>query len=137
MSSTVFNQVTPATTASFTTAQGISAAAVVPANTLQIGSTLRVRASGVYSSTGTPTYTPSVFVDGAAAWAAAAFTTGSGVSNQVWVLEVDIVITNTAGGFAYGKATFQASASTVTVEPVPTSAGATAVALIPNGQHVI
>lgn len=64
------------------------------------GQGIRVVARGILSSTGTPTYTFSVRLGTAGStssaiiFGSAALTTGSGVSNQIFQLEGDFVVTN-------------------------------------------
>lgn len=71
----------------------------------QVGKALRITARGILSSTGTPTYTFTTRLGGAAAitgpivLGSAALTTGSGVTNQMWEFEGDIILrTNNAAG---------------------------------------
>lgn len=64
------------------------------------GQGIRIVARGIVSSTGTPTYTFSIRLGTAGSTSAAivlgtaALTTGSGVSNQIWQMEGDFVVTN-------------------------------------------
>lgn len=64
------------------------------------GQGIRIVARGIVSSTGTPTYTFSIRLGAAGSTSAAivlgtaALTTGSGVSNQIWQMEGDVVLTN-------------------------------------------
>lgn len=68
-------------------------------NKSQIGRGLRIVARGILSSTGTPTFTPTIRLGAAGststaiALGTAALTTGSGVSNQFWELEGDVILT--------------------------------------------
>lgn len=63
-----------------------------------IGKTVRVIARGILSSTGTPTYTFSLRLGAAGSTTAAivlgsaALTTGSGVTNQLWEFEGDVIM---------------------------------------------
>lgn len=65
----------------------------------QVGRGLRIKAAGILSSTGTPTYTFTVRLGAAGSTSTAivlgspAMTTGSGVTNQYWQFEGDIVLT--------------------------------------------
>lgn len=64
------------------------------------GQGIRIVARGILSSTGTPTYTFSVRLGSAGSTSAAialgtaAITTGSGVTNQIFQMEGDFVVTN-------------------------------------------
>ena len=68
-------------------------------NNNQPGRALRIVARGILSSTGTPTYTFTIRsgapgnTSSAILLGSAALTTGSGVSNQYWELEGDVVLT--------------------------------------------
>lgn len=68
-----------------------------PASPLQPGRGVTIIARGILSSTGTPTYTWSVRLGAAAntttaqVGATAALTTNSGVTNQFWEMELDIL----------------------------------------------
>lgn len=68
-------------------------------NNNQIGRGIRIVARGILSSTATPTYTFSVRFGAAGntssanVLGSAALTTGSGVTNQLWELEGDIILT--------------------------------------------
>lgn len=72
-------------------------------NNNQIGRGLHIIARGILSSTGTPTYTPTIRLGAAASTSGpiilggAALTTGSGVSNQFWEIEGDVILTAIAG----------------------------------------
>jgi len=74
----------------------------LPANFLQIGSSLTLRAWGKFSTTGTPTLLLGFYYGGVAGTALAtsgAVTTGSGVTNVPWRLELDVPVwtTGTSG----------------------------------------
>jgi hypothetical protein len=64
-----------------------------------VGRGIRIVARGILSSTATPTYTFSVRLGAAGSTTAAivlgtaALTTGSGVTNQLWELEGDVILT--------------------------------------------
>jgi len=126
----ILTQTAPVTTASFTTAQAVSSALVVPAWHLnQVGSGVRIRAGGVYSDTGTPTLAIGVFNNAAAAGATAALTLGAGVTNLGWFMDVQFVVTalGTSGSwFPYGFVNYATSASAITAEPDPTGTPQTA-----------
>lgn len=68
-------------------------------NPNQVGRAIRIVGRGILSSTATPTYTFTVRAGTAGSTSAAillgsaALTTGSGVTNQMWELEGDIVLT--------------------------------------------
>ena len=68
----------------------------------QVGRGIRIKAAGILSSTGTPTYTFSIRLGAAGSTStaivlgSAAITTGSGVTNQYWQLEGDVIL-NTLG----------------------------------------
>lgn len=94
--------------------------ATVGANYLQDGRALRIRASGSYSTTGTPTLTFRIRWGGVAGTllaASAACTTPSGVTNAMW--NIDIIVQTRSNGssgtlMAIGTATvFAAVAGTV------------------------
>lgn len=65
----------------------------------QIGRGIRIKAAGILSSTATPTYTFTIRLGAAGSTSTAivlgspAITTGSGVTNQYWELEGDVVLT--------------------------------------------
>ena len=68
-------------------------------NNNQIGRGIRVVARGILSSTGTPTYTPTIRLGSAGSTSGpiilggAALATGSGVSNQFFEIEGDVILT--------------------------------------------
>lgn len=70
------------------------------ANNNQTGRAIRIVARGILSSTGTPTYTFTIRfgtagnTSAAIVLGSAALTTGSGVSNQFWELDGDVVLTS-------------------------------------------
>ena len=65
----------------------------------QVGRGIRIVARGILSSTGTPTYTFSIRGGAAGSTSTAillgtaALTTGSGVTNQIWEMQGDVVLT--------------------------------------------
>lgn len=62
----------------------------LPANILEVGSTLAIRAQGNWSSTGSPTFTPGFYYGGVAGIAlavAGAQTVGSGGASWPWLME--------------------------------------------------
>jgi len=82
---------------------GMGTQAKLPADFFLPGATsqgraLRIHARGILSSTGTPTYTFTIRSGAAGSTTtaimlgSAALTTGSGVSNQMWELEGDVVV---------------------------------------------
>lgn len=87
---------------------GMGAQAVLPAGFFlpgRVGQAIRIVARGILSSTGTPTYTFTTRLGAAGSTSAAivlgsaALTTGSGVSNQIWEFEGDVILrTNAASG---------------------------------------
>lgn len=85
-------QVIDAQLASFTAAADVPLLPQVtlPANILEVGSTLRISAQGNWSSTGTPTFTWGIYYGGVAGTALAigpAATTASGAATNPWNLE--------------------------------------------------
>ena len=103
----------------------------LPANFLQAGSALRFTAFGVFSTTVTPTLLLGVYYGGVAGVALAttgAITTGSGVTNVPWRLELttDIRTTGTSGtAMSQGFCLFGTSVSAASFLPVPNTALAT------------
>jgi hypothetical protein len=93
---------------------GMGAQAFLPAGFFlpgRIGQGLRIKASGILSSTATPTYTFTVRLGAAGSTTAAivlgtaALTTQSGITNKKWTLEGDVLLrTNLTGAnsTAYG-----------------------------------
>lgn len=87
----------------------------IPANLLEVGSLLRWRAFGRFSTTGTPTLLLGIYygaVAGTAIAATAATTTSSGVTNTTWVFEGEARVrsvgssgTILGAGLAYGITT--------------------------------
>lgn len=92
------------------------------------GQGIRVVARGILSSTGTPTYTFTVRLGSAGSTSAAialgsaALTTGSGVSNQIFQLEGDFVVTNIgatgANSSGQGVGLIWGSGFATTINPV-------------------
>lgn len=87
---------------------GMGAQALLPGGFFrpgEIGQGFRVRAAGILSSTGTPTYTFTLRLGAAGSTSAAivlgsaALTTQSGISNKGWIFEGDVILrTNAASG---------------------------------------
>lgn len=92
------------------------------------GQGIRIVARGILSSTGTPTYTFAVRLGAAGSTSAAialgsaALTTGSGVSNQIFQLEGDFVVTNIgatgANSSGQGVGLIWGSGFATTINPV-------------------
>lgn len=92
------------------------------------GQGIRIVARGILSSTGTPTYTFTVRLGSAGSTSAAtalgsaALTTGSGVSNQIFQLEGDFVVTNIgatgANSSGQGVGLIWGSGFATTINPV-------------------
>ena len=103
----------------------------LPANFLQAGSSLRFTAFGVFSTTVTPTLLLGVYYGGVAGVALAAttaITTGSGVTNVPWRIELNTTIrtTGTSGtAMSQGNVMLGTSVSAVTTVPLPQIALAT------------
>lgn len=96
-------------------------------NSNSVGRGLRIVARGILSSTGTPTYTFTIRSGTAGATSTAillgtaALTTGSGVTNQIWEMQGDIVLTTmgAAGNNSTvrGVGTFISPGLAVTINP--------------------
>jgi hypothetical protein len=97
----------------------------LPANFLQAGSALKFSAWGVLSTTATPTILLGIYYGGVAGVALAATvatTTGSGVTNVPWRLELDTDVwtTGTAGtANSQGLWMLGTSVSAATAAPLP------------------
>lgn len=104
---------------------------VLPANFLQAGSALRFTAFGVFSTTVTPTLLLGVYYGGVAGTALAttgAITTGSGVTNVPWRLELTTTIRTVGSSgtaISQGYCGFGTSVSAWSWLPVPNTALAT------------
>jgi hypothetical protein len=104
---------------------------VLPANLLDVGQVLRLKAFGVLSTTATPTIILGFYygaVAGTALAASAAITTGSGVTNVPWELEYEGRVRSTGtAGTIMGRGTMQlgTSVSAITFNPIPATALAT------------
>lgn len=104
---------------------------VLPANFLQVGSALRFTAYGVFSTTGTPTLSLGLYYGGVAGVALAttgAVTTGTGVANVPFRLELTATVrsTGTSGSLmCQGFCDFGTSVSVVSHLPIPNTALAT------------
>lgn len=104
---------------------------ILPANLLDVGQVLRLKAFGVLSTTGAPTIILGFYyggVAGTALAASAAITTGSGVANVPWELEYEGRVRSTGtAGTIMGRGTMQlgTSVSAITFNPIPATALAT------------
>lgn len=104
---------------------------VLPANLLDNGQVLRLKAFGVLSTTLTPTILLGFYyggVAGTALAASAAITTASGVTNVPWEIEYEGRVRSTGtAGTIMGRGTCQlgTSVSAVSVSPIPVTALAT------------
>jgi hypothetical protein len=116
--------------ANSTTLTDISAAPniVLPANLLEPGSELEIRAMGQYSTTGTPTLILGVYygaVAGVALAAGTAMTTASGAAAFPWMLEYrGVVRANGSTGSINGQGRVYLGSSLVafSVFPIPATA---------------
>lgn len=104
----------------------------LPANFLQAGSALRFTAFGVFSTTSTPTLLLGVYYGGVAGTALAAttaITTGSGVTNVPWRLELTTTVRTVGSSgtaMSQGFVDLGTSVSAVSHVPLPQAALATA-----------
>lgn len=102
---------------------------MIPANLLEVGSLIRWRATGRFSTTGTPTLLIGLYyggVAGVAVCATAAVTTPSAVTNQTWAFEGEArVRTASATGTILGVGT-ASNISTVATNMAPATAPAAA-----------
>lgn len=104
---------------------------VLPANFLQAGSAMRFTAFGVFSTTATPTLLLGVYYGGVAGTALAttgAITTGSGVTNVPWRIELTTTIRTTGAtgtAISQGFCALGTSVSATSFLPVPNIALAT------------
>ena len=99
----------------------------MPANFADIGKTMTLDAYGKISTTGTPTFTFSVYLAGATFAASQAITTGSGISNLTWNLHLEWTFRNigsgtTANAMFSGYVIGPAGAGLVTMIPATTPA---------------
>lgn len=80
---------TPAAVANTTTGTAFAKTFSIPANYLRVGSLIRIRAAGVYSTTGTPTLDIQLRVGGTSKWVlqTGTITTPSGAALWNWVAE--------------------------------------------------
>lgn len=93
----------------------------------QVGRGIRIVARGILSSTGTPTYTFSIRAGAAGSTTTAillgtaALTTGSGVSNQIWEMQGDVMLTTMAAAgtnsTVRGVGTFISSGTANKIDP--------------------
>ena len=115
--------------ANSTTATSLIPAAAkftLPANFMQIGRELAFRASGRWSTTGTPTFIFEFRLGSVALMATAAVTLGSGITNIPWILEAELTCR------AIG-----ASANMMWVAKLYGHTGATAFTLLPTTSPVV
>lgn len=104
---------------------------VLPANFLQAGSALRFTAYGVLSTTATPTILLGIYyggVAGVALAASTAITTGTGLANAPWRLQLTTTVrtTGTAGtAMSQGELNLGTSVSAWGTVPIPQIALAT------------
>jgi hypothetical protein len=94
----------------------------LPANFFDIGSSLRIKASGLISTTGTPTIMFSSYLAGATWMASQAITTGSGLASVTWSLELNATIRaigngTTANAMFTGVVFGIAGANSITMVP--------------------
>jgi hypothetical protein len=106
----------------------------IPANFLDIGVTLRLRAAGQFSTTGTPTLLLGFGYGGTAVAlaASAAITTGSGAAAWPWILEYQgrVRVNGAAGSiFGMGYLHLSTSLSAMTPSAIPVTAAARTVAI--------
>lgn len=102
---------------------------VLAANALEVGSILRLTASGRFSTTGTPTLAIGFYyggIAGVALCATSAVTTPSGVTNQTWRCEAEVTVrTVGSSGTALGIGVAE-NISTVATNMMPATAPAAA-----------
>ncbi len=104
---------------------------VLPANFLQAGTALRFTAFGTFSTTGTPTLLLGIYYGGIAGTALAttgAITTGSGVTNVPFRLELTTTVRTTGSSgtaMSQGFCAFGTTVAATTFLPVPNTALAT------------
>ena len=94
----------------------------LPANFVDVGSSFRVKASGQFSTTGTPTLAFAIYLAGASFCATQAVTTSSGASAATWSLELNLTV-RAIGNGTNANAMFTGLLAGVT--------GATAITMIP------
>lgn len=119
---------TATTLSAFTTAASIASGSI-PAGDVVAGATYVLKCSGIYSSTGTPTYTFAANYGSTAIAALGAFTTGSGVTQQSWEAEFTLQFYSTilAAGvlkMLIGTSTSTDAASAFTASSGNAAAGA-------------
>jgi hypothetical protein len=107
----LFSQVVDVTVANTTTETALTGAGrgskTVTANTLDIGTVIRLTLGGYLSNTSTPTLNVKVTLGGSEVCSTGAFTTASGLSSDGWRLEVEIVCRATgASGAVISSGTF-------------------------------
>ncbi len=108
---------------------------VLPANLLEAGSEIEIRAHGQFSTTGTPTLLIGVYyggVAGVALGASTAITTGSGAAAWPWILEYRGVVRSigSAGSInGQGRLYLGTSLTAFSVNALPITAAARTVAV--------
>jgi hypothetical protein len=104
---------------------------VLPANLLDVGQVLRLRAFGTFSNTGTPTLLLGFYygaVAGVALAATSAITTTTGATNWQWSMEYEGRVRSTGTGgtiMGAGWIDLATSLTAVTHRPIPETALAT------------
>lgn len=121
--------------ASFTSAADISFSPqfTLPANFAVNGTSLTLRAFGVLSSTGTPTYNLGFYWGGVAGTALAttgAIATGTGVTNVPWRLELDVIIRSKGSSGTAMSSGFYLLGTSVSAFASPTPMPPTALATV-------
>lgn len=99
----------------------------LPANFVDVGSSFRVKASGVFSTTGTPTLTLSLYLAGSTFCASQAITTASGATTTTWSVEFNLTVRaigsgTTANAMFSGLAAGVTSATALTMIPATSPA---------------
>lgn len=100
ISRAVGGQLAVSTTVANTTTETVVGSLTIPANDAVAGAVYRVVVFGAASVTGTPTFTLRARLGGVAGTLAAtlgATTAGSGITNQAWSVEFDLVCLTTGG----------------------------------------
>ena len=103
---------------------------VIPANLLEVGSLVRVKAWGRFSTTATPTLLIGIYyggVSGVAVCATSALTSISGATNTTWRLEGEFRVRSVgSSGTVIGAASAYGITATTAVAMAPATAPATA-----------
>jgi hypothetical protein len=108
---------------------------VLPANLLELGSELEIRAAGQFSNTGTPTLLLGIYygaVAGAALAASSAVTTTTGAAAWPWMLEYRGVVRSigTAGSInGQGRLYLGTALTAFTTRPIPETLAARTVTI--------